>query len=143
MTSFADIPTQGATISIADSGGSPVAITGHQSIAGIGSGTASLIDVTTLLSDAKEKRMGLQDWGTFTLTFLWNLDDAGQAEMLDAMNTRSKRTFILTLPNTDPVVTLNVWTAQVFVLQMQANVEADGCVKGTAQLAVTGNPIWS
>lgn len=137
------ILTQDTTITIDDSGGNPVTINGHQSITGIGSGTASIIDVTTLLSTAKEKRMGLQDWGTFTMNFIWNPDDAGQAAMADAMNNQSERTFILTLPNTDPVVTLNVWTAQVFVLQMQTNLESDSVAKGTAQFAVTGLPVWS
>lgn len=137
------IITQGTTISIDDSLGAPVTINGHQSLTGIGSGQASKIDVTTLASTAKEYRMGLQDWGDFTMSFVWNLDDAGQAAMLNAMDTQSQRTFILTLPATSPTVTLNVWTAEVYVLQMQADVNADGVVQGTATFAVTGEPVWS
>lgn len=137
------ILTQGTTISIDDDTGTPVTINGHQSISGIGSGQASKIEVTTLASTAKEYRMGLQDWGDFTMNFIWNLDDLGQAEMLDAMDKQSTRTFIMTLPATNPSVTLNVWTAEVLVLQMQADVNADGVVQGTATFAVTGEPSWT
>ena len=137
------IKTQGTTITINNSGGTPVAINGHQSMTGIGSGTASKIDVTTLASTAKEYRMGLQDWGDFTLNFIWNLDDAGQAAMLDAKDTQSPREVVITLPATDPSVTLNVFTANVYVLQMQADINADGVVQGTATIAITGEPVWS
>jgi hypothetical protein len=137
------IKTQGTTFSIDDDVSSPVAIAGVMSVSGIGSGEASQIDVTTLASSAKEFRMGLQDFGSFTMNFIWNLDDAGQAEMLDAMDKQSQRTFIATLPATDPTVTLNVWTAEVFVLKMEASIEADGVVMGTATLRVTGEPAWS
>lgn len=137
------IKTQGTTFSIDDDAGSPVTIAGVMSVSGIGSGEASQIDVTTLASTAKEFRMGLQDFGSFTMNFIWNLDDAGQAEMLDAMDQQEVRTFIATLPATDPSVTLNVWTAEVFVLKMEASIEADGVVMGTATLRVTGEPVWS
>lgn len=137
------IPTQGTTFTIDDDAGTPVTINGVQSVTGIGSGQASKIDKTTLASTAKEYRMGLQDWGDFTMTFIWNLDDLGQAEMLDAMDKQSQRTFIMTLPATDPVVTANIWTAEVLVLQMQADVNADGIVQGTATFAVTGEPTWT
>lgn len=137
------IKTQGTTITIDDDSGTPVTINGHQSLTGIGSGQATKIDVTTLASTAKEYRMGLQDWGDFTLNFIWNLDDLGQAEMLDAKDKQSVRTFILTLPATDPVVTLNVMTAEVLVLQMQTDINADGVVQGTATFAITGEPVWS
>ncbi len=137
------ILTQGTTFSIDDETGDPVSISGIQSATGIGSGTASKIDVTTLASTAKEYRMGLQDWGDFQLTFIWNADDAGQAEMQAAKDAQAKRTFIITLPSTDPLVTLNIWTAEVYVLQMQSDINSDGVVTGTATIAVTGEPIWS
>lgn len=139
----APIKTQGTTISIDDDSGTPVTINGHQSITGIGSGQATKIDVTTLASTAKEYRMGLQDWGDFTMNFIWNLDDLGQFEMLDAKDKQSVRTFIMTLPATDPSVTLNVMTAEVLVLQMQTDINADGVVQGTATFAITGEPVWS
>lgn len=137
------ILTQQTTITIDDDTGTPVTINGHQSLTGMGSGTATEIDVTTLASTAKEFRMGLQDFGQFQMEFIWNQDDLGQIEMLDAMDKQSQRTFIITLPATNPSVTNNVWTAEVYVLSMAFNVEADNVVRGTATFRVTGEPAWS
>lgn len=137
------ILTQGTTFSIDDSGGSPVVINGVRSMTGLGSQQANKIETTTLASTRKEYRMGLADWGDFQLQFIWNQDDAGQAEMLSACDAQSTRTFIVTLPNTDPSVTLNVGTMEVMVLNMQCDIDADGVVMGTANLAVTGNIVWS
>lgn len=135
--------TQGTTVSIDDDSGTPVAIAGVISLSGMGSGTANEIDVTTLLSTAFEFRMGLQNFGTFQMHFNWNQDDTGQAEMLDAMDQQEQRTFIITLPATGPSLTLNVWTAEVYVLQMTFDVGKDDAVRGTATLRVTGEPGWS
>lgn len=137
------ILTQGSTISIDDSSSTPVTINGHMSLSNLQSGTATKIPTTTLASTAHEYRMGLQDFGDFTMRFIWNQDDSGQTEMASAMAAQSQRTFILTLPATNPVVTKNVWTAEVLVLQMQFDVEADNVVVGTATFAVTGAPVWS
>lgn len=132
------IPTQGTTITFHS-----VTVNGHQAITGIGSGTASKIDVTTLASTAKEFRMGLQDWGDMQLKFIWNLDDLGQAEMYAYKDSQTAGSLVITFPATDPVVTANVFTANVYVLQMQADVNADGVLQGTATLAVTGEPSWT
>lgn len=137
------ILTQGTTFTIDNSLGTPVAIAGVRSMTGLGSAQANKIEVTTLASVRKEYRMGLADWGDFQLQFIWNQDDAGQAEMLDACDAQSTRTFIVTLPATGPVVTLNVATMEVMVLNMQCDVDADGVVMGTANLAVTGDVVWS
>jgi len=137
------ILTQGTTFSIDDDAGSPVVINGIQSMTGLGSTQANKIDVTTLQSTRKEYRMGLADWGDFSLSFIWNLDDLGQAEMLEACDAQSTRTFIITLPATDPVFTKNVGTMEVMVLNMQVDVAADGVLQGTANLAVTGDIVWS
>lgn len=137
------ILTQGTTITIDDDAGSPVTINGHISLTGLGSGTATEINVTTLASTAKEFRMGLQDFGTFQMNFIWNNDDLGQLEMQEAKDTQAQRTFILTLPATNPVVTNNVWTAEVYVLNMQFDVNEDEVVRGQATFRVTGEPVWS
>lgn len=137
------ILTQGTTFTIDDESSTPVTIDGIQSISGIGSGEASQINTTTLASTAKEFRMGLQDFGTFTINYIWNPDDDGQAAMQDAMDKQEQRTFIVTLPSSNPSVTLNVWTAEVFVLKMEATGEADGIWMGTSTVRVTGEPVWS
>lgn len=132
------ILTQGTTITF-----HAVAVSGHQSISGIGSGQASKIDVTTLASTAKEFRMGLQDWGDLTINFIWNLDDLGQAELYAYKDSQQPGELIITLPATNPTVTKNIFTAQAYVLSMSSDVNADGVVMGTATLAITGEPVWS
>ncbi len=137
------ILTQGTTITITDHTGTPVAINGHVSLNNLGGGVASIIDVTTLASTAKERRMGLQDFGSFTMELIFNPDDAGQAALTDAMDRQEQRIFVLTLPSLDPVLVLDKWTANVDVLSMPFNIAADGVVKGSVQFSVTGKPGWS
>ena len=133
------ILTQGTTFTIENSVGTAVAIAGVQSVSGLGSGQASKIDVTTLLSTAKQYRMGLQDWGDFTMTFLWNPDDAGQAAMRDAKADQSTREMVVTYDNTDPTVTLDEETFDVVVLSMSKDISADGVLQGTATFGITGD----
>ncbi len=130
--------SQGTTVTF-----NAVAVNGVQSITGIGSGEASKIDVTTLASTAKEYRMGLQDWGNLQMTFLWNPDDLGQAEMAEYKDSQTPGPFVITSPATNPVLTANVFTANVYVLKMEYSIGADGVHQGTATLAVTGEPVLS
>lgn len=132
------IPTQGTTITF-----NGVTIHGHKSIGGIGSGTASKIDVTTMESTAKEFRMGLQDWGDMDLAHIWNLDDLGQAEMYAFKGSQESGELIITFPSSNPAVTKNVFTANVYILKMQADAEADGVLMGSTTMAVTGEPTWT
>jgi len=143
MTAAA-ILTQGTTFSIDDVGGStPTIISGVQSVTGIGSGKATEINVTTLASTAKEFRMGLQDFGSFVMNFNWDQNDAGQLEMYTKMGTQTPAKFVMVLPATNPTITIHTWTATVYIVEMAAEVAADGVVKGTATLRVTGAPAWS
>jgi len=138
------ILAQGTTFSTDTVGGStPIAIAGVKSVSGIGSGKAAEIDVTTLASTAREFRMGLQDFGTVTLNINWNLDDAGQIALYNAMDGQTPQQFIITLPATNPTVTKNVWTATVYVLSMEVSADADNVAMGTVTLRVTGEPAWS
>lgn len=137
------ILTQGTTFSIADDGGLPVVISGIQSMTGLGSTQANKIDTTTLQSTRKEYRMGLADYGDFQLSFIWNQDDLGQAEMLAASDAQSTREFVITAPSTDPTVTKNVLTFDVIVLNVQLDINADSVLQGSATLSVTGNIVYS
>lgn len=128
------ILTQGTTFTIDDSGGTPVTINGVMSLSGLGSGSATEIEVTTLASTAKEFRQGLQDFGSFSLELIRDDDDAGQAELLDAMTNQATRDFIVTLPSG----TLNVLTFSCIVLSVSHEIGADGVQTGTANIRVTG-----
>lgn len=130
---------QGVTVSIDDDLGAPVIINGVVSLAGIGSGTAAEIDVTTLASTAKEFKMGLQDFGSFTIELIRDNDDLGQAELLDAMDQQERRTFIITLPTS----TLNVGTVEGYVVSVTSDIAKDGVVMGQATIRTTGKLVWS
>lgn len=133
------ILAQGVTMSIDDTGGSPVTINGIVSISGIGSGSATEIDVTTLASTAKEFRQGLRDFGSISIELIRNQDDLGQKEMFDAMGLQAIREFIVTLPTS----TANVGTFDGFVQSISTDINADGVVTGTATVRITGAVAWT
>jgi hypothetical protein len=77
------------------------------------------------------------------MNFNWDQNDAGQLEMYTKMGTQVPAKFIMVLPSTNPTITIHTWTATVYVVEMATEVAADGVVKGTAMLRVTGAPSWS
>ena len=97
-------------------------------------GSASVIDVTTLQSVAKEKRMGLQDEGQFT--FQMNLDpsDVQQAGLRADRAGRVLRNFRLVL--TDVANTTLAFSA--FVLEFKINGAVDQVVKASVTLEISG-----
>ena len=97
-------------------------------------GSASVIDVTTLQSVAKEKRMGLQDEGQFT--FQMNLDpsDVQQAGLRADRAGRVLRNFRLVL--TDVANTTLAFSA--FVLEFKINGAVDLVVKASVTLEISG-----
>lgn len=125
------ILTQGTTFSIDDSLSSPVPIDGIISWSRT-DGEATQIDVTTLASTAKEYCQGLKDNGVLTLEFVWDNDDLGQAELRDAQDNQSERTFIITLADSTTL------TFQTIVLAINQDGPADEIVRGSATLKVTG-----
>ncbi len=127
------ILSQGTTVSWAAG-----AVLGIKSISGIGAGTASIIDTTTLASTAKERRMGLQDFGSLTMSFNWNQDDTGQAAMLASKAAGTSGALVITVPATDPTVAANVYTATAYVTSMSFSLGVDGILEGTAELAISG-----
>jgi hypothetical protein len=133
------ILSQQTTISIDDGTGTPVTINGVRAITGIGSATATEIDVTTLASTAREFRQGLRDFGAISLDLIRNQDDLGQLEMFDAMAAQDIRTFIVTLPSS----TNNVITFDGFVQNIPLDISADGVVTGTATIRITGPIVFS
>lgn len=62
-------------------------------------GSSAEIDVSHLLSEAKEYLLGLLDSGTFSMELNYIFGDAGQAEARAARRSRQKRNFQVILPN--------------------------------------------
>lgn len=115
------------------------AIAGVRSITGIGSGSATEIDVTTLASAAKEFRMGLQDFGSVQIEMIRNQDDAGQLAMFTAMGNQASAVFVVTMPTS----TANVITFTGYIMSIGLDINADGVVTGTATVRITGVPVFS
>lgn len=111
------------------------AIAGVRSITGIGSGSATEIDVTTLASTAKEFRMGLQDFGSVQIEMIRNQDDTGQLALFTNMAAQTSASFVVTLPTS----TANVITFTGFVMSVTTDIGADGVVTGTATVRITGD----
>lgn len=130
---------QGVTFTFDDDTGTPVTVGGIVSLTGIGSGSATEIDVTTLASTAKEFRQGLRDFGSISIELIRDQDDVGQAEMFDAMGLQDVRTCIVTLPTS----TANVGTFEGFVQSLSTDINADGVATGTATIRITGAVVWS
>lgn len=139
MTTASPILCQGVTFTFDNSGSTPVTVGGIISITGIGSGSATEIDVTTLASTAKEFRQGLRDFGSVSIELIRDQDDSGQAEMFSAMAAQAVRTCIITLPTS----TANVGTFEGFVQSLSTDVNADGVVTGTATIRITGAVAWT
>lgn len=116
-----------------------VAVGGLMSITGIGSGSATEIDVTTFASSAKEYLQGLRDFGSIEVQLRRNQDDLGQAEMFSAMASQTTRTVVITLPSS----TANVATFTAFVQSLSTDLKADGAVEGKAVLRITGAVAWT
>ncbi len=116
-----------------------VAVGGLMSISGIGSGSATEIDITTFASTAKEFTQGLRDFGSISVELRRNQDDIGQVEMFTAMASQLTRTVIITLPSS----TANVATFSGFVQSLSTDLQADGAVTGTAVIRITGAVAWT
>lgn len=128
------ILAQGTTVTVEDGAASTATIGGIVSIAGIGSGSASEIDITTLASTRKEYRQGLQDNGSISFELIRDEDDAGQVELREMQAAQATREFVITLPSS----TLNVLTFDGFVTSLTTDIGADDVARGTCTVKITG-----
>lgn len=116
-----------------------VAVGGVKSISGIGSGSATEIDTTTLASTAKEFAQGLRDFGAIEIDMIRDNDDLGQAEMFESWAAQTTVPIVVTLPSS----TLNVFTFSGFVQSLPSDIGADGVVMGKAKIRITGAVVLS
>ena len=87
------IVTQGSSITITVPGGTPVTAAIEDATGWSGpSFTRNEIDVTTLLSTAKEYKLGLKDPGQFSIDVNYNIwDDAGPGGALEGTEQQRAR----------------------------------------------------
>lgn len=97
MTSTA-ISAQGSTLKV-DTSGTPDTIIGNLKTFSGFDGEAGELDVTNLVSTAKEYISGLQDFGSFNVEWDNDYGDAGQGLLRAAQAAGSTKKFLLTLPD--------------------------------------------
>ena len=129
------ILAQGTTVTVEDGAASTATIGGIVSISGIGSGSVTEIEVTTLASTAREYRQGLQDLGSISFELIRDEDDLGQVELREMLAAQATREFVITLSSS----TLNVITFDGFVSSLSSDINADGVVTGTCTVRISGN----
>jgi len=134
MTAFPAISTQYTTITY-----NGVTIGGVTAITGLGTGTATEKDITTLASSAKETQPGLRDFGTFELELIRNQDDLGQLELYNAQANQSVNEVVVTLSGSSA----NVGTFQGWVKSLSSEIGKDASVMGKCSIRVTGDIVWS
>jgi hypothetical protein len=96
-------------------------------------GSATEIDVTDLNSTAKEKRLGLQDWGSFSLDANIDYADLGQAAMLASRKTGTAKMYKLTLPDG------SAKSFSAYVKSFPLAGGTDTVLTGTIALTITGD----
>lgn len=131
---MAAILCQGTTMTF-----NSVAVGGIKAITGIGSGSATEIDKTTLASVAKESVQGLRDFGSIEIDLVRDQDDLGQVELTTSLAAQATHTVVITLPSSAS----NVATFSAYVQSVSSDVNADGIVTGKAKLRITGAVVWS
>jgi len=95
-------------------------------------GSASVIDATHLLSDAKEKLMGLPDEGQFTMSLNRKFSDDGQQICWAARAGRLSKNFQVTFMDT------TVMTFGGFVLEFSSGGGVDDKIGGSITVEISG-----
>lgn len=99
--------------------------------------TASVIDVTSLQSTAKEKMVGVYDGGQITLSVNWNCSDAaGQTKMRECLIARTKGHMVLAL-NGGGAETQKIG-AKGYISGMNVSGAVDNKISGDFTLAISG-----
>ncbi len=132
---MAAIQAQGTTITF-HNGTAHVAVGGVQTFSGF-DGESTEIDITTLASTAKEFDIGLEDFGGFSLTVIYDGSDVGQAAIMAAMTASATREVVVTLSDS------SVATFDVVVKSFSKEGSVDGVVTGTINMKITGAVAWT
>lgn len=135
-----DIRAQGCTVSVWDATISPdayVVIDGIQSISGP-TGSATVIDATDLSSTAKEKLIGLKDWGNFTLGMKYDPEDAKHSQFRSDLGSASSRNYKITFSDTSPATT---WTFAAYVTGFNVQASVDALLTVDVTLEISGDVV--
>ena len=133
------VGTQGYTLAVSTDGASPASYTEVKEIKNFSGfdGQASEIDITHLQSAAKERRMGIQDWGTYQLDTNYLQTDPGQIILRAAKASRNAIYFKATLSDG------RIQTFTGFVLSMSLSGGVDAVVEASYSITITGDVTFS
>jgi hypothetical protein len=102
-------------------------------------GSAGVIDITTLLSTAKEKMLGLPDEGQITMELILRTSDTAQIALRADRRTRTKRK--ATIQMVDDTTT--IIDAKGYVSGFSITGAVDEAIKGSVTLELTGLTTWT
>lgn len=97
-------------------------------------GSPSVIDATTLASEAKRKRVGLTDSGQISGTVLYTPGHPGHELLLERQGAKKPSTVFLALTNRPATI----WKMSVFVLTFGLSVQTDGLVESAFSMEIDG-----
>ncbi len=129
-----NVDTTGATLTFTSATATPVTfsnIGNAKTFQGI-DGTANEIDVTNLLSSAKEVRLGLPDSGQFTIEVDQDANDAGQIAVRAAQQAQTLKQYKITFAS-GTVLTFNAYCKK-----FSTSGGVDQVIKGSIALRITG-----
>ena len=134
-----DVDTTGKTVTAGSGTATPVTWTQIKEIKTFSGfdGAASEIDVTNLDSVAMEKRLGLQDFGSFKVDINVVHADPGQAACAAAKGAGAVKDFKVTLPNNE------VGSFTGLVKAMPETGGVNGIYGGSIDITVTGAVTWA
>jgi hypothetical protein len=95
-------------------------------------GSATEIDVTDLDSDAKEKRLGLVDNGSFSIDINVNMADPGQSAMKTSQKASSLKKYKLEYPDGSSD------TFSAFVKTFPVSGSTDAVITSTVAMTISG-----
>ena len=102
-------------------------------------GNAAVIDVTYLLSTAKEKLIGLRDEGQLSLDLNFSATDSGQLALRTDRAARTKKS--ATIKFTDPATSVALFDA--YCLGFSISGTLDDKITANAVIEITGPVTWS
>jgi len=100
-------------------------------------GTSAVIDKTNLASTAKEKSVGLQDFGSLTLNLQIYDSDAGQSAMKTSKANQTQKNFKLTYPDA------TTRTFAGYVMSFTEKFGVDQIVTGTTEIMIDGDVTYA
>lgn len=106
-------------------------------------GSASVIDVSSLDSTRKEKRMGLPDEGQISFNLNFVPGNEGQLAFREARSTRDETNFILVFSDGTSTAEATTATFAGFAMEFSISGGVDDKVSGSAVVEITGVVTWS